>query len=80
MLPTKYREEHLAELRQAGIDVKSALETRQLEVAAPQDTYLRGGHFSKDAMLALIQEALKTGPGLGFQAPSLLASMVWMTS
>jgi hypothetical protein len=27
---------------------------------------LKGGRFNKDAMLALIQEALKAGPALGF--------------
>ena len=59
VLPAKYRDEHLDRLRGAGIDVEEAERKRQLEVALPEDTYLRGGRFSKDAMIELIQEALK---------------------
>src|SRR5229473_7295169 len=42
VLPPQYREEHLEQLRSAGIDVAGALSRRQLEVATPQETYLRG--------------------------------------
>lgn len=54
VLPSKYREEHLGQLRNADIDVEAAQRRRQLEVATPQETYLRGGGFDKEAMLALI--------------------------
>src|SRR6266404_3924603 len=73
VLPSQYREEHLAQLRSAGIDVAAAQRRRQLEVATPQETYLRGGRFNKDAMLTLIQEALKTGATLGFPLTRLIA-------
>jgi hypothetical protein len=73
VLPTKYRDEHLGHLRQAGIDTAAALRTRQLEVAAPEDTYLRGGRFDKDAMLVLIQEVLGAGATLGFPLTRLVA-------
>src|SRR5258705_1795413 len=73
VLSSKYREEHLEQLRSAGIDVTAVLGRRQLELATPQETYLRGGSFNKDAMLALIQEALKTGPTLGFPLTRLIA-------
>src|SRR2546426_12279231 len=73
VLPSQYREEHLEQLRSAGIDVTAALGRRQLEVATPQETYLRGGRFNKDAMLTLIQEALKTGATLGFPLTRLIA-------
>src|SRR3989441_10558220 len=73
VLPSQYREEHLEQLRSAGIDVATAQRRRQLEVATPQETYLRGGRFNKDAMLALIQEALKTGTTLGFPLTRLIA-------
>src|SRR6266850_1672274 len=68
VLPSQYREEHLEQLRSAGIDVAAAQRCRQLEVATPQETYLRGGRFNKDTMLTLIQEALKTGATLGFSS------------
>ena len=73
VLPVQYRQEHLDQLRSAGIDVTVAQERRQLEVATPEEVYLRGGGFSKDAMLATIQEALKTGPTLGFPLTRLIA-------
>src|SRR5215813_14624523 len=57
VLPAQYREEHLAQLRSAGIEVTAAQQRGQLEVAAPEEVYLRGAGFNKDAMLATIQEA-----------------------
>jgi MEDS: MEthanogen/methylotroph, DcmR Sensory domain len=72
-LPSKYRDEHLAQLRTAGIDVEAAQRSRQLEVALPEDTYLKTGRFNKDAMLALIQEALKAGKVLGFPLTRMIA-------
>ena len=36
-------------------------QSRQLEVTLPEDTYLRGGWFNKDAMLVLTEEVLKSG-------------------
>jgi hypothetical protein len=53
--------------------VAAAQHSRQLEVATPQETYLKGGRFDKDAMLALIQEALKTGSTLGFPLTRMIA-------
>ena len=72
VLPSQYREEHLEHLRCAGIDVAAAQRRRQLEVATPQETYLRGGRFDQDAMLTLIQEALETGATLGFPLTHLI--------
>ena len=38
-----------------------------------EETYLRGGTFNEDAMLDLIQEALKSGAALGFPLTRLVA-------
>jgi hypothetical protein len=73
VLPIRYREEHLERLRNAGVDVAEAQRTRQLEVAIPEDTYLRHGRFDKDDMLTLIQEALETGAALGFPLTRMIA-------
>ena len=62
VLPAHYRQEHLDQLLSAGIDVRAAQQRRQLEVATPEEVYLRNGRFSKEAMLEVIQEALKAGP------------------
>ena len=48
----------------AGIDVAAAERSGQLEVRAWEQTYLRGGRFDPEAMLALLQELLDAdGPG-----------------
>jgi len=73
ILPSQYREEHLEQLRSAGIDVAEAQRRRHVEVVTAQETYLRGGRFNKDAVLALIQEVLKTGATLGFPLTRLFA-------
>src|SRR5438132_14304007 len=72
VLPSQYREEHLEQLRGAGIDVAEAQRRRQLDVATPQETCLRGGRFNKDAMLDLSEEALKNGTKLGFRHTRLI--------
>jgi hypothetical protein len=53
--------------------VEKAQQTRQLEVVLPEESYLSGGRFSKEAMLALIQAALKAGQALGFPLTRLIA-------
>jgi hypothetical protein len=73
VLPARYRQEHIDQLHSAGIDVMAAQQSRQLEVATPEEVYLRGGRFSKEAMLEVIQEALKAGPKLGFPLTRLIA-------
>ena len=60
-------------MRAAGIDVERTLQNRQLEIALPQETYLKTGRFNKDAMLTLTQEALKAGTALGFPLTRLIA-------
>ena len=67
------REDHLARLRRAGIDVLRTQETRQLEIREPSETYLRGARFKPDAMLALIHLLLRTSPALGYSGTRLVA-------
>jgi hypothetical protein len=66
ILAARYRQEHLDQLRSAGIDVTAAQQSRQLEVATPEEVFLPDGGFNKVAVLATIQEAIKTGRTLGF--------------
>jgi MEDS: MEthanogen/methylotroph, DcmR Sensory domain len=73
VLPSQHRANHLQRLRDAGIDVDRAQQSRQLELAVPEQTYLRGGRFDPDAMLALIQEVLTAGPNLGFPLTRMIA-------
>ena len=43
LVRSQYREEHLERLRGAGIDVATAQQRGQLEVAIPEETYLPWG-------------------------------------
>jgi hypothetical protein len=38
VLPSQHREDHLQQLRKAGIDVEAAQRARQLEIALPEAT------------------------------------------
>ncbi len=71
------REEHLERLAGSGIDVNRAMDTGQLEVRPWQDTYLRGDRFDQDAMLALIEQVLESGPAGGYPLTRLVAHMEW---
>ena len=62
------RQEHLRRLEQAGIDVAAAERSGQLEVRAWEQTYLRGGRFDPEAMLALLQELLDAEGPRAFRA------------
>lgn len=72
-----HRAEHMARLRQSGIDVESAEANGQLTVLRWEDAYLRGGHFDQNAMLALIEEVLAAGKEEGFPLTRLVANMEW---
>jgi len=71
------QEDHLKLLIAAGIDVKHAMDTGQLELRRWQEAYLRGEHFDMNAMLALIEEVLQSGAAAGYAATRLLAHMEW---
>ena len=49
----------------------------QLEVRPWQDTYIRGDRFDQDAMLALLEELLQSGPAAGYPLMRLLGHMEW---
>ncbi|HYZ87453.1 MAG TPA: MEDS domain-containing protein [Bryobacteraceae bacterium] len=71
------RDEHLKRLGEAGTDVQQAIERGQLEVRSWQLAYSHGNHFDQDAMLALIEEVLQSGPTTGYPLTRLLSHMEW---
>jgi MEDS: MEthanogen/methylotroph, DcmR Sensory domain len=73
----RQREDHLQRLRTAGIDTEETQKTGQLQVKRWEEAYLREGHFDQDAMLALIEEVLQSGPREGFPLTRLVAHMEW---
>jgi hypothetical protein len=58
--------EHLKRLAEAGIDVEQAMGTGQLELRRWQDAYLRDDRFDQDAMLALLEQVLRSGAASGY--------------
>jgi DcmR-like sensory protein len=71
------RDDYLKRLGEAGVNVERAMGSGQLEVRPWQDAYLRGNRFDQDAMLALIEELLQSGPASGYPLTRLLAHMEW---
>jgi hypothetical protein len=71
------RAAHLGRLRQEGISVDASLESGSLEVRVWQDTYLIGGHFDQERMLALIESVLRDSQDDGFSLTRLVAQMEW---
>jgi hypothetical protein len=58
--------EHLKRLAEAGIDVEQAMGTGQLELRRWQDAYMRDDRFDQDAMLALLEQVLRSGAASGY--------------
>jgi MEDS: MEthanogen/methylotroph, DcmR Sensory domain len=71
------REEHLKRLADIDIDVDRAMGSGQLEVRLWQDCQFRGGRFDQDAMLALIEEVLQSGPAAGYPLTRFVGHMEW---
>ena len=71
------RDERLKRLADIDIDVERAMGSGQLEVRLWQDCQFRGGRFDQDAMLALIEEVLHSGPAAGYPLTRFLGHMEW---
>jgi hypothetical protein len=71
------RDAHVEWLAQSGVDVEDATTSGQLELRSWSEAYLRGGRFDQDAMLALIEGVLQSGPAGGYPLTRLVAHMEW---
>jgi MEDS: MEthanogen/methylotroph, DcmR Sensory domain len=71
------RHDHLRRLTDAGIDVEKAMSTGQLDVQSWQENYLLGDHFEQDAMLGLVDKALRTNAAEGYANTRIVAHMEW---
>jgi MEDS: MEthanogen/methylotroph, DcmR Sensory domain len=69
------REDHLKRLTEAGIDVKQAMATGQLELRSCQDAYMRDDRLDLDGMVALFENVLGSGAAAG-KPPVRLMSRV----
>jgi hypothetical protein len=71
------RQDHLRLLADAGIDVDDTQERGQLEVITWAETYLRGGRFDPEAMMALLEAMLLAAQKRGFPRTRLVGHMEW---
>ncbi len=77
LVDPELREEHLRRLAEAGINVREAMDTGQLEVRPWQDGPLRGGRFDQDTWLVSFEQVLQSGPAAGYAQTRFLAHMEW---
>ncbi len=71
------RATHLERLTNAGLDVETALDTGQLEVATWDGSYLRGRRFDSVGMLLFLQKTLAEGRARGFAVTRWIGFMEW---
>ena len=77
LIDPERREDHLARLADAGIDVDEAIASGQLEVHPWEDGPLHGERFDQDTWLAGFEEVLRAGPASGYAKTRFLAQMEW---
>jgi signal transduction histidine kinase/ActR/RegA family two-component response regulator len=66
-----------AAMRQAGIDVDSAMASGALVILISRETYLREGRFDPDAMIRFLMEATESAKAAGFSALRATREMTW---
>jgi len=69
--------DHLRRLEQAGIDVPAALARGQLDVRSNADTYLSGGRFDTDRMLAAFEAMASGNDPSAYSLSRIVCNMDW---
>lgn len=77
LVDPEQREEHLKWLTEAGIDVRKAMSTGQLEVRPWQDGPLSKVSLDPDTWMAAFEQALQLGPAAGYAHTRFVAQMKW---
>ena len=73
------REEHLKRLVEAGIHVQEMTDTGQLEVLPWTDAYVQDRRFDQDAMLATVEQLIRSGAAAGYALTRLVGHhMDWL--
>ena len=77
LIDPELREDHLARLAEAGINLAEAMGTGQLEVRTWQEGPLHGGRFDINGWLQAFEGVLQSGPSAGYPQTRFLAQMEW---
>jgi MEDS: MEthanogen/methylotroph, DcmR Sensory domain len=70
-------EEHLTWIGDAGVDVRQAMGTGQLEVRPWEDAPLHGGRFDLETWLASFEQVLQSGRTAGYGQTRFMGHMEW---
>jgi hypothetical protein len=73
----EHRPERMRRLEEVGLSSAAARRPDQLEIRSWEGAYLRGGRFDKEAMLTLLEEALRGAKADGFGQTRVWANMEW---
>jgi AcrR family transcriptional regulator len=73
------RDEHVARIAAAGVDVAAAMADRQLEVLTWSDAYMRGGRFDRSAQLDYLRRTVVETRELGYRLTRYIGSTEWAT-
>jgi hypothetical protein len=74
-----HRDPYLRRLAEDGIDVNKMIDTGQLEVLPWTDLYVRDHRFDQDAMLASVEELIRSGASAGYTHTKLVGHhMDWV--
>jgi hypothetical protein len=77
LVDPEQREDHLRRLAEAGIDVRGAIDTGQLEVRPWQEGPLYGGRLDQETWLKSFEQVLHSGPAAGYPQTRFLGHMEW---
>lgn len=69
--------EHCERLSNAGIAIEHKSVSKQLNILASEDTYLKGGSFETEKMLRLLEDALIESQTEGYKSVRACGEMVW---
>jgi hypothetical protein len=73
------REDYLRRLAEAGLNVRKMMDAGQLEVLPWTDMYVRDHRFDQDAMLASVEELIRSGASAGYPRTRLVGHhMDWL--
>jgi hypothetical protein len=74
--PDQHRD-HVQRLTAVGLDPAAAQQSGQLELRTNTETYLRGGRFDQDRMLAVFEQAASGSTTGGFPLSRIVCRMDW---
>ena len=77
IIDVNHHENHLRRLTDENLPMDHYKSSGQFELKGWEDSYLKPGHFSQDAMLDLVAEVLEEAKTKGYPMARLVGNMEW---